>query len=57
MTLEVRFTTASGVDRVLRMPGAERVDGVTVRFQGRDLHQAFMAFDTMADLVTLVAYI
>ena len=57
VTLAVRFTTASAVDRVLRMPGTERVDGVTVRFAGRDLLEAFMAFDTMADLVSLVASI
>ena len=57
VTVEVRFTTASAVDRVLRMPGAVRVDGVTVRFEGRDLPEAFTAFDTMADLVSLVAFI
>lgn len=55
--LEVRFTTSSSVDRVLRMPGVERIDGLTVRFQGRDFLEAFKAFNTMADLVELVAYI
>ena len=55
--LQVRFATASSADRVLRMPGVERVDGVTVRFDGRDFLEAFKAFNTMADLVDLVAFI
>ncbi len=55
--LQVRFTTASSADRVLRMPGVKRADGVTVRFEGRDFLEAFKAFNTMADLVDLVAYI
>ncbi len=52
--LEVRFTTPSAVDRVIRMPGVERLDGVTVRFMGRDALEAFKAFNTMADLIDLV---
>jgi D-aminopeptidase len=55
--LSVRFTTSSSVDRVLRMPGVERIDGLTARFRGRDFLEAFKAFNTMADLVELVAYI
>jgi len=55
--LRMRFTSTSAVDRVLRMPGTERVDGCTVRFAARDFLEAFKAFNTMADLVELVAYI
>jgi D-amino peptidase len=55
--LAVRFTTASSVDRVLRMPGVERIDGLTARFRGRDFLEAFKAFNTMADLVELITYI
>jgi D-amino peptidase len=55
--LTMRFTTASAVDRVLRMPGVERQDGLTVRFAGKDFLEAFKAFNTMADLIELVAYI
>lgn len=54
--LNVRFTTASGADRTLRIPGVERVDNLTVRFMCRDFIEAFRAFYTMADLVDLVPY-
>lgn len=55
--LRVRFTTASAADRVLRIPGIERVDGCTVRFIAPDFLQAFKAFNTMADLMELVKFI
>ena len=55
--LQVRFTTASSVDRVLRMPGVERVNRLTIRFRGKDFLEAFKAFNTMADLLDLVSYI
>jgi D-amino peptidase len=55
--LTMRFTTTSAVDRVLRMPGIERQDGLTARFAGKDFLDAFKAFNTMADLIELVAYI
>lgn len=55
--LTIRFSTTSAVDRVLRMPGTERQDGLTVRFTGKNYLEAFKAFYTMADLVELVAYI
>ena len=57
VTLQVSFTTTSGADRVSRMPGVERVDGLTVRFRGKDFLEAFRAFNSMADLVGLVSYI
>lgn len=57
VTLEVRTTTASGADRVLRMPGVDRVDDVTVRFVGANILEAFRAFNTMADLVELTPFI
>jgi D-aminopeptidase len=54
--LNVRFTTASGADRTLRIPGVERADNLTVRFKDKDFIEAFRAFYTMADLVDLVPY-
>lgn len=57
ITLEVRFTTASSADRILRMPGTERKGGATVRWQGQDVLEAYKAFNTMADLVELVPFI
>ena len=55
--LQVRFTTASSVDRVLRMPGVERVNNLTIRFRGKDFLEAFKAFNTLSDLLELVTYI
>lgn len=55
--LKIRFSSTSAADRVLRMPGTEREDGLTVRFTGKDFLEAFKAFYTMADLVELVTYI
>jgi D-aminopeptidase len=55
--LTIRITTTSAVDRVLRMPGVERLDGVSVRYAGKDFLDAFKAFNTMADLIELIAYI
>ncbi|MBW1713961.1 MAG: M55 family metallopeptidase, partial [Deltaproteobacteria bacterium] len=55
--LEVRFTTASGADQVKRLPGAERIDGTTVRFQGRDILEAFNAFHVMAELAGLTPFV
>jgi len=53
----VRFTTASGVDRCLRLPGVEPVDGVTLRYAARDVSEAFQLFHVMADLSELVPHI
>ncbi|BDD86026.1 M55 family metallopeptidase [Desulfofustis limnaeus] len=57
ITVEMRFTTASGVDRVLRMPRVERLDGNRIRYQAADVHEAFAAFNTMADLIELTTFI
>lgn len=57
VVLQIRFTTASSVDRALRMPGIERVDNLGVRFKGKHFLEAFKAFNTIADLLDLVAYI
>jgi D-amino peptidase len=57
VSLEVRMTTASAADRVLRMPGVARVDDVTVRFAGENVLEAFRAFNTMADLVELTHFV
>lgn len=55
--LTVRFTTASGADRALRMPGTQRTGGCTVEWQGENAMEAFKAFNTMADLAELVPFI
>jgi D-amino peptidase len=55
--LQVRFTTASSADRTLRIPGVERLDGVTVAFHGKDFIEAFKAFYTMTDIIELVSFI
>jgi len=57
VALEIGFTTASTVDRVLRIPGVERLDGLTVRYEGQNYLEAFKAFNTMADLIELVNFI
>jgi len=57
VALEIGFTTASTVDRVLRIPGVERLDGLTVRYEGQSYLEAFKAFNTMADLIELVNFI
>jgi D-amino peptidase len=57
VTLEVRFTTASGVDRCLRLPGVEPVDGTTLRYAAKDVAEAFQLFHVMADLSELVPHI
>ncbi len=52
--LRVRLTTPSGADRMMRIPGVERADNTSVRFEGRDFLEAFRAFYTMSDLIDLV---
>jgi D-aminopeptidase len=53
----VRFTTASAIDRCLRLPGAELLDGTTLRYVARDVLDAFQVFNVMADLAELVPHI
>jgi D-amino peptidase len=57
ITLHVRLTTSSSVDRLLMIPGIERLDGVTVRYQTNDLMEAFQIFHLMTNLSELVPYI
>jgi D-amino peptidase len=57
VTLEVRFTTASAIDRCLRLPGAELRDGTTLRYEARNVLDAFQVFNVMADLAELVPHI
>ena len=57
VVLEVRFTTASAVDRCLRIPGVELQDGVTLRYLAQDVSEAFQVFGVMADLAELVPHI
>ncbi len=55
--LQVRFTTASGADRMMRMPGVYRENGTTVGWDGQNCLEAFRAFVTMSDLVDLTPYV
>ena len=55
--LDVRFTTASAIDRCLRLPGIELLDGTTLRYQARDVLEAYQIFNVMADLAELVPHI
>jgi D-amino peptidase len=55
--LDVRFTTASAVDRCLRLPGIEILDGTTLRYKARDVLEAYQIFNVMADLAELVPHI
>ena len=55
--LEVRFTTASAVDRCLRLPGIQLLDGTTLRYEAQDVLEAYQVFSVMADLTELVPHI
>jgi D-amino peptidase len=55
--LDVRFTTASAVDRCLRLPGIELLDGASLRYKARDVLEAYQVFNVMADLAELVHHI
>lgn len=55
--LEVRFTTASAVDRCLRLPGVEALDGTTISCEARNVLEAYQIFNVMADLAELVPHI
>ena len=57
VTMEIRFTTASAVDRALRLPGTQRVSGDTIRYPAPDYAVAFQAFTALADLLELVHFI
>lgn len=48
--VEMRFTTVAGADQALRMPGTERVDGLTVRWQAGDALEAYRAIVAMTTL-------
>jgi D-amino peptidase len=55
--MEIRFTTASSVDRALRLPGTERVSGDTLVYRAPDYLTAFKAFAAITDLLELVPWI
>lgn len=57
VVMDVRLTTASGIDRALRLPGTERVSGDTLTYRAQDFLQAFRAFAVIADLMELVPFI
>lgn len=57
VTLQISFTTASSVDRVIRMPGVQRLGGTRIIYQADGVPEAFAAFNTIADLVELTSFI
>jgi len=57
VVMEMRFTTASSVDRVLRLPGTERISGDSLIYKAPDYLSAFKAFVAITDLLELVTFI
>jgi D-amino peptidase len=57
VTMEMRLTTASAVDRALRLPGTQRVSGDTLRYKASDYLGAYQAFVVITDLLELVHFI
>lgn len=55
--MEVRLTTASSVDRALRLPGTHRVKGDALIYPAPDFLQAFKGFAAITDLLELVPFI
>ncbi len=55
--VEIRFTTASSVDKMELLPGIERVDGLTLRYRSDSVMEAFNLFHIMAALVEQVPFI
>jgi D-amino peptidase len=55
--MEIRLTTASSIDRVLRLPGTQRLNGDTLLYKAPDYLSAFQAFVVIADLLELVPFI
>jgi len=55
--MTLRMTTASGIDRALRLPGAERISGDTLKYEAENYYRAFQAFLAIADLRELVPFI
>jgi D-amino peptidase len=56
-SMELECTTASTADRVARIPRTERVSGTVIRYQARDMPEAYQAFCAMADLMEMVHFI
>ena len=57
VTMSIRMTTASGIDRALRLPGTERISGDTLKYEAENYYKAFQAFLAIADLIELVPFI
>ena len=57
VVMEMRMTTASGIDRALRLPGTRRKGGDTLMYEAPDFLEAFKAFVAIADLLDLVPFI
>jgi D-amino peptidase len=57
VTMEIRCTTSSAVDRAMRLPGTERLSGDTLLYKAPDYAIAYQAFMTVADLMELVHFI
>lgn len=55
--VEARFTTVSGADRAMRLPGAVREDAMLVGYTAPDMLEAFRAFNAMADELEAVPFI
>jgi D-amino peptidase len=55
--MRVGFTTASGADRAMRLPGAVRDGGLCVHYQAANVMEAFQTFNVMADVVELTSFI
>ncbi|MBB1094251.1 M55 family metallopeptidase [Rhodopseudomonas palustris] len=57
VTMEIRFTTSSAVDRAMRLPGTERARGDSIVYKAPDYAVAYKAFMTVTDLMELVHFI
>ncbi len=57
VVMELRLTTASSIDRALRLPGTQRLNGDTLLYKAPDYLTAFQAFVAITDLLELVSFI
>jgi D-amino peptidase len=57
VSMRVSLTTTSGADRIARMPGASRLNGRTILWEGNSILDAYRAFLVMSDLMDLVHFI
>lgn len=50
ITLKVELSRPDQIDRALRIPGTQRIDGTTLQWQGADMVCAYQAFRAVAGL-------